>query len=302
MTIEDYFIKHNSLRARMIASQFPNITDETTTVEFMIEGLRFDPDSIGNGRQLLAINAPTVKDFLHHFHRLKSYNMPAPSQPTSTIYQKITSPFQIPRQPFYQTSPPPRRPQYNAGPAPPNLPHAYRPYSFHQQFMGVLQNHTDAQFRDTRHPNFNRPGATAKAEPNANHIIAYNNQDQAPYMNSDPRTLSPVIPYNWAYGARPMDPQASEQDHQIEQRGENNVKGIFTLDSAAHPTHIHKPPKSLPRPSNLSTRTASYHITPCTHAGTIQIRLHNNHSPLRVPCVATNSMHANLLSLHDTAL
>ena len=50
MTIDEYVHKHNSLRARMIASQFPSITDETTTVEFMINGIRYTPDTIDIGR------------------------------------------------------------------------------------------------------------------------------------------------------------------------------------------------------------------------------------------------------------
>ena len=182
MTIDEYVLKHNSLRARMISSQFPNITDGTSTVAFMIESLRYSSDTIEMGRKLIAINPPTVKDFLHHSHRLKSYNITSPSIPTSTIYQTMPPPVNHLPSRQYLPRLPPRRPQYMPNRTPAYQPPGFRPCSFHQQFMRTPPNHSNEQCRDTRHPKLSRTGGPAKTEsPNANHLTAFHDAHQIPY-------------------------------------------------------------------------------------------------------------------------
>ena len=229
--------------------------------------------------------------------------MTSPSIPTSTIYQTMPPPVSPLTPHQYLPRPPPRRPQYTPNRVPSYPPSGFRPCSFHQQFMRTPPNHSDEQCRDKRHPKFTRTGAPPKTESsNANYVTAFHKTHQIPYDTFNYQNYAPpMIPQNWAspFPFTPVPNNHNEQDEQPDDT--NKVRGTFTLDSAAHPTHINTPPRFLPRTHGLATRTAANHVTPCNHAGTIHIPLHNKHPLLKVPCVATPSLHANLLSVHDNA-
>lgn len=89
MIIQIYVEKNNAIRARMILSHFSNITDETTTVEYMIDELSYNPDTSDIGGKRLAIKSFTVKNFLHHFHLIRSYSKTLSTTPKSTLHRAV---------------------------------------------------------------------------------------------------------------------------------------------------------------------------------------------------------------------
>ena len=73
MTLPDYITAHEKIRAKMIASRYPNISNPTTTVALMIEGLQQNPRTVNIGLQVLSIQPSDMKDFTHHFSRIQAY-------------------------------------------------------------------------------------------------------------------------------------------------------------------------------------------------------------------------------------
>ena len=73
MTLEEYIATHEKIRTKMVAARFPDISDPKTTVEFLIDGLRFNSATASIGSQLIALDPTDTKDFVHKFNRLDMY-------------------------------------------------------------------------------------------------------------------------------------------------------------------------------------------------------------------------------------
>ena len=73
MTLSQYVTAHETIRTKMIAARYPSISDPRTTVEFLIDGLRFNPVTCTVVVQLISLDPQDVKDFVHKFNRITSY-------------------------------------------------------------------------------------------------------------------------------------------------------------------------------------------------------------------------------------
>lgn len=208
--------------------------------------------------------------------------MTVPTLPTSMIYPTARTLPPRQRLPYYSPrSSHLRQPYYNGASLPPPPP-GFRPYSFHQKFMGVPPIHTDEQCRDTSLQIFTRqqpPVKQERAPPRAIHVMAM------PSYNQNIAAFPPAAPHNWPYADAFANPAANPLHHEPDPyKDDTNIfASMSALDAAAHPTHNISPPPSLFTTTNLSTRTADSLLTPCTHAGPIQIHPHPKHPSLRVP-------------------
>ena len=45
MSLQQYVTAHNTIRTKMMAARYPNISDPTTTVDFLINGLHLNPST-----------------------------------------------------------------------------------------------------------------------------------------------------------------------------------------------------------------------------------------------------------------
>lgn len=72
----------------MIAAQFPEIAYPKTTVEFLIDGLRFNPGTATIGSQLIAPNPKDNNDFVHKFNSLDFYRKSTLSHPLPCTARK----------------------------------------------------------------------------------------------------------------------------------------------------------------------------------------------------------------------
>ena len=61
--LAQYVEEHEKLRAKMINAKYPGIENEKVTVQFMIHGLRFNPDYITTGEQMVRQPPLTIKQF-----------------------------------------------------------------------------------------------------------------------------------------------------------------------------------------------------------------------------------------------
>ena len=104
MTLPDYITAHEKIRAKMIASWYPNISDPTITAEFMIEGLKHNPGTVNIGLQLLSIQPSDMKDFTPHFNRIQAYQDITAAIPQAHGLGAPTAP--ILRNPRYSSHPP----------------------------------------------------------------------------------------------------------------------------------------------------------------------------------------------------
>lgn len=150
MTIQSYVEKHNAIRARLTASHFPNITDETTTVECMIDRLSYSLSTIDIDRQLLPVNPRTVMDFVYRLHRIRSYNKTIHTTPKSTLYHTIYPSSLRQHAQLHPARSQMRSTQYPTSLLPRHQTPGLLPCSFHQKFKPVPTSHRDEQCRDTR--------------------------------------------------------------------------------------------------------------------------------------------------------
>ena len=82
MSIQDYVRKHRVLRALMISADFPHMANETTTVKFMVEGLRPNPKFSDPIRIFKAFGCPgTITAFEHRLIDIESENMKSDPTP-----------------------------------------------------------------------------------------------------------------------------------------------------------------------------------------------------------------------------
>ena len=166
MSFDDYIRQHTAVRQKMIAARYPAITDEETTIDFILFGLQKTANLtpiIGN----LIINKPnSIKDFVRKYKVLYDvYQLPHGLTPTPPPVQSgqyiVNSPTNPPtQQPVthqYANSYQYRRPyrgQYRRPYHAPRrqLPPNQTPCSFHTS-LGIPSQHTDSECRDPLHQN-----------------------------------------------------------------------------------------------------------------------------------------------------
>ena len=73
MTLSQYVTTHETIRNKMIAARYSYISDPRTTVEVLIDGLRFNPEISTVGVQPISLNPQDVKGFIHKINRITSY-------------------------------------------------------------------------------------------------------------------------------------------------------------------------------------------------------------------------------------
>ena len=266
MTLEQYIATHEQIRTRMIAARYPDISNPKTTVEFLIDGLRFNPATAPIGTQLIALDPNDIKDFVHKFNRLNLYRMSTQLRP-SPLHGDAGSSNLIrnsaPSTQWYNRTP--RR----------HLAHLAvpkNPCRFHMS-RGVLRpRHTDIECNHPAHPRHRiRQPPRAKAYNTARVALGHPEYGHDMAMDMDD-TASPVIP-------------------------DNNC--TYILDSGAHPSHvtnlsaIHQPEKI-----NHRTKTATNQIVKCTHTGQTTIKTNKGHT-LKVSAVVSPDITSNLLSVRS---
>lgn len=132
---------HNNIRTKTIAARYPNISDPTTTVDLLINGLRMNPITSPIGLQLMALAPMDVKNFSHKFRKIATYTTPLRYQPspiqaltlngTPHLYTGSLSPL-------HQQTPYPR-------------PRTFRPCQHHLRKGLEHPQHTDDQCRAPDH-------------------------------------------------------------------------------------------------------------------------------------------------------
>ena len=137
-TLEDYLRQHKLIRSKMIAASYPGIHDESTTVEFLTDGLKHNPATIDIGRTIMGMNPRTIKDFFNTYNRITAYNTTSmPIVPTPHPLQITSGSRHMPPNFALRATPIPN------------------PCSFHLQFMKRFPpTYTDDQCMDRRHPKF----------------------------------------------------------------------------------------------------------------------------------------------------
>ena len=148
MTLSEYVSTHEKIRARMIASQYPKITDPKITVEFMIEGLKHNQATSHIGLQLIALQPVDLKDFTHQFNRIQSYqgvtvSTPQPHGLSATASSDIQELLRLLRR--KQT---PRNEPYRQ--------RDFKPCKFHISKGVANPRHSDENCRDPDHPRHRR--------------------------------------------------------------------------------------------------------------------------------------------------
>ena len=142
MTLEDYINAHEKIRTKMIAARFPDISNPKTTVEFLIDGLRFNPTTATIGSQLIALDPKDTKDFIHKFNRLDMYRQSSVPE-SASIHGDLGSTTPIRTRtafPWY-----PRQTRFH-------LPIPKNPCRFHLSRGVQRPRHTDQECHHPAHP------------------------------------------------------------------------------------------------------------------------------------------------------
>ena len=201
-TVYEYVKRHETIRAQMIAARFPDIAKTSTTVDFMIDGLKKNPSTAYIGLQLLSLQPKSIKDFVHKYNRIENYRLAMqPSNPWQTAtpahhaYNR-TSRQRVPRHFTRHSS-------------------TYHPNACRQHiFKGVRRpQHCDTECRDPTHPQHQK-ASRKKSFPKARVI-------QEPSFQTQP------------------DQEAD--DNESDDNETYAADGMFIVDSAAHPTHTSQP-------------------------------------------------------------
>ena len=263
MTLEQYISSHEQIRTRVIAARYPEISDPKTTVEFLIDGLRFNPSTAIIGSHLIALDPKDTKDFVHKFNRLTMYRQPTQLPPShmhgdaggsNSIKTSAPAPY------WYNRTP--RR----------NLPVPKNPYRFHMSLGVSRLRHTDLESNHTAHSrHLARPQSLSKPQNTA-------------------RTAHGHFDYTGDTGMA-MDDTASEDPL------DDNCTYIF--DSGAHPSHItNLSTIHQPKQTSHKTKTATNQIVQCTHTGQTTIKTNKGHT-LMVAAFVSPDIISNLLSVRS---
>lgn len=129
-SLDDYVKRHNSSRARIVASQFFNSGDGTTTVELPVESLRHKSKTTDIGRQPLTISFQS-SEILHttsialYLYNTTSSPSKSATYPTSVLHQPV------PPSPAYQKRPRIRQAHFLCTVTPSQQAANFRPCSLH---------------------------------------------------------------------------------------------------------------------------------------------------------------------------
>ena len=136
-SLDEYIKKHHAIRSKTIAANYPRIHNESTTVKFLIDGLRHNHSTVDVGRTPIGMNPQSIKDFVNMYNHIATYN---------TVPKALsTSPYPTPT---FQPC---------AGPYMPRRCTVRNPCSFHLQFMRRYSpTYTDAECTDPHHPKFHK--------------------------------------------------------------------------------------------------------------------------------------------------
>lgn len=287
--ITEYIKEHKEVRQRMLAAKYPNISDEATTVDFLIEGLKANASLSTIVFHLLAHKPTSIKDFTRKFKELYTFNQTLSTASGSNIPpQNFTGDYGSLPQPNvigdYTRFRPSRR--YDSRALTPQrswLPFTGKPCQFHTS-LGVRPQHTHNECRDPRHRKHHR------RNPRAN--FAHTTWNYAPNTQT--------YPHQFQHHQRPakLPPPPPPPEVMSETATEPSK---ISLDSGAHPSHITNPNTTMtPLTTHTLTQSATNQMSKCTHYDLMRIRLPSNNMLLTL-AVANRHIKHNLLSVHDLA-
>ena len=274
MSIQDYVRKHRVLRARMISADFPHIANETTTVKFMVEGLRPNPKFSDLIRIFKAFGCPgTITAFGHRLTDIEAENVK--SAPT-----------------------PKHRPQG----APVDQPHSgYRGRGRGYRGRSGCGRGRYGQHRNSIPNHIQQLGQLVAAMNSAQQrgvgTQGWGSGRSRPQENAA-QSVTPEIDLSTlqalAAAATSTTPDPDEDSEQ-----ENNRE--YILDSGSQPSHVNHPlPHMKPLTKPVKTLTTTSISTDATHTGHLKVTTYRGFS-LQIPAIVHPKINPNLLSVHDTA-
>ena len=222
MTLSDYITAHYNIHTRIIAARYPDISNPITTVEFLKDGLRHNPNTAPIGLQLIALAPTDVNDFTHKFNRILAYN-----KPTHQAVNHIISPTPqgLRRSPYTFS-----RPQHRTHM---NHPQTHKEIKFkpctHHLNRGIPHpQHTDEACKERDHPNnqtkYTTPSIRRKGQYTRAHMKntphTFDVQQEANHPFYDDENRQEEIPHA----------TSNILDHE-------DLSDACILDSVAHPSH-----------------------------------------------------------------
>lgn len=82
----EYVSGSGHVQSRMIAARYFDVNYPKETMEFMIKGLNYNPETASSGLQIIALDPPDIKDLVQKFNRISSYKDAAIQQKSKDIY------------------------------------------------------------------------------------------------------------------------------------------------------------------------------------------------------------------------
>ena len=262
MTLSQYVTAHETIRTKMIAARYPSISDLRATVEFLIDGLRFNPVTSTVSVQLISLDPEDVNDFVHKFNRITSYT--SFQNPTSTTQGYSLIITTSVNQDTWRTASSPRR-----------LPRRIsNPCRFHQSRGIPHPAHRDYECRYPQHPRHQRK-TTTKQYTQARAIVPH-----APHITEEAHehliisaedNQPPPCTYTLDYGAHPS--------------------------HVSHTKHI-----PYPNPYHAKTYTATNASTHCTQRGQASIKTNMKNKiripALVTPKIRSNLLSVHDITIH----
>lgn len=284
ITLEHYVAAHEKIRTRMIAARYPSIRPPAVNFEFMIDGLRDNPDTAGIGLRLIATNLAGTKEFTQQFNRLRPYKnvhpptiAPIQGLTSSTTGIELTPVLNLHSSLRSSCATKPDKTKCHTKPHYPRLRVRYRASTMSPSASPARVTPTsNAATRTTRTKN--RRNATRKTAARATEahldyvqIIA----DLQHHLHS----------------------QATSNAH----NDSNDDEGMYLIDFLSQPSRVGvllNTMNTLPFP--IITTTDTNDASPCTHQRMIQIAT-SSPKPLILRAVANTRLTRNLLTFHGIA-
>lgn len=318
-TVDTFFEAHRAIRTRMISAAYPNIQDETTTVEIIIRGLRDHPDFQTVIPVWTSDPPPTVNALrsrvkaVHGLAQRRAKVAPIPfSGQSATPHHPRTL-----RAPPPTARPGPRICQFHTRLGRP-LPHADHECRHPHNPLGVAYRpHAQAYPQPSQHqphnPYAHPHSSTAYPSPSYSAPPTAYSQHTSPHQHA-PGTHPPARQYKSGYKARakqattgqqphvhfnlppgfPADDYHNTRDHDDD--GKLPTPRII-LDSGAHPSHTPTPGPLMAPKTTSHTLTATHHSAPLTHAGPLDII--TPLGPIRTRAVTAPTIPDTLISVRD---
>lgn len=255
----------------MIASSYPNITEEETSMEFITKGLSSNPMFVDIHRSYLTHGFPSSLDELYSRLTLIEAENKDRNEKVVNMTDRHAEQDQKPRFPK----------RNNRGGNRSN--NAWRggrnnnqiPPWMMQSFMQYMATNMNPQNNSNNRKQLRKP-AHAKASQSQPHPTT------APNHSSSLQT------------------NGNEDLHHLQAHTESDTSK-YILDSAANPTQVIKHTKTMNKlTSPLLTLTSTSANHDATHSGTLQIQTDLGHK-VSLPAIANPSLTHNLVSVHDTA-